>query len=592
MPSSNGLYGGDYRTIKRQWTKRIEADGGATCWRCEAWISPNEPWDLGHDDATGEIRGPEHAPCNRSAGARKGNAQRGGRVKSSEDVDLTTPEPSVSLSPDARLAWNPEYLRQFDWLRDLADVPEDSSPPLMMSPVPDDAVGSYGWLAIPWIEKVERKRLRWWQKLSLVRQLEHRADGSLCFRRKIESAPRRAGKSVGLRGGALWRMEHAEKPLATPFGEFVPFGEVQTVIHTGSDVAICREIQRGAWRWAEWYGWVVTRANGKEAVESDSGDRWLVRAQDAVYGYDVCLGMVDEGWNVKPDTVSEGLDPATLERCNPQVVLTSTAHRRATSLMRSELSAAMSLEDPRTLLLLWGAVAGSDPSDPAVWRSASPYWTEDRRELIASKYAKAAAGEVDPEADDPDPMKGFEAQYLNVWRIREPKRIGRPVVDQQAWGDLVVTAPNSPPDAVAVESWFDQGVAVARAWDTDDGIVVSVADCPDITSAATLVASYSFAGVVKVGSSLADSAAWSRSEIAVESVSCSVRMAVSQFAAAIKDGEFAHARSGVLTEQALALRVADGVDGVRVVSKDRADAVKAAVWAIQAACDGRGPNIW
>jgi hypothetical protein len=41
----------------------------------------------------------------------------------------------------------------------------------------------------------------------------------------------------------------------------------------------------------------------------------------------------------------------------------------------------------------------------------------------------------------------------------------------------------------------------------------------------------------------------------------------------------------LLTEQALAMRVADGVDGVRVVSKARADAIKAAMWAVKAALD-------
>jgi len=453
----------------------------------------------------------------------------------------------------------------------------------MMTPVPDDAVGSYGWLAIPWIERVERKTLRWWQRLSLVRQLEHRADGSLCWRKKIESAPRRAGKSVGLRGGALWRMEYAEKELLTEFGSFVPFAEVQTVIHTGSDIAICREIQRGAWRWAEEYDWTVTRANGKEAVESPAGDRWLVRAQDAVYGYDVCLGMVDESWNVKPDTVSEGIDPATLERCNPQVVLTSTAHRRATSLMRSELTAAMSLEDPDTLLLLWAAKMGSDPADPATWRAASPHWTEDRRRLIAAKYKKALSGEVDPEADDPDPMKGFEAQYLNIWRIREPRQIGRPVVDREVWSAMVAEAPDERPDVVAVEGWFDDGVAVARAWDGDAGVVVSVAEVPDVVSAAALVASYRCAGVVRVGSSLAAHPAWSDEGVRVEPTSEALKLAVAAFAVSIKEHGFKHARSGILTEQALALRVTESTDGVRVVSKERSDAVKAAVWAVREA---------
>ena len=61
---------------------------------------------------------------------------------------------------------------------------------------------------------------------------------SIMDREVLESAPRRAGKSVRLRGLMLWRMEHGD----------ALFGETQTIMHTGSDVAICREIQRGAWR--------------------------------------------------------------------------------------------------------------------------------------------------------------------------------------------------------------------------------------------------------------------------------------------------------------------------------------------------------
>lgn len=424
-----------------------------------------------------------------------------------------------------------------------------------------------------------RLRLRWWQRLSMVRTLEHRADGSLCWRKEINSAPRRSGKSVKIKVHACWRLEHGQ----------ALFGEVQTAIHTGSDMAICREIQRGAWRWAESRDWTVTRGNGKEAIETPGEDRWLVRAQDAVYGYDVHLGMVDEAWDVKPDTVSEGLEPASMERPSPQILLTSTAHRRATSLMRSELTAAMSLEDPETLLLLWAAPLDADPSDPEVWRAASPHWTEDRRKMIAAKYRKALAGETDPEFDDPDPMKGFEAQYLNKWRIREPKQAGSPVVDSEAWRQMAAAVPEFQPDVVAVEAWFDRGVSVAQAWDTDEGVVVSVQEVPDVPSAAALVASLQCRGRVLVGASLAAHSSWDDEGVAVESESGSVRQVAADFAQAIKERAFRHGRSGVLTEQALAMRVADGVDGVRVVSKDRADAVKAAVWAVRAAESAYSP---
>jgi hypothetical protein len=327
-------------------------------------------------------------------------------------------------APAPALTWDPARLAGYEWLRPFLAVPEDAAPPLAMSLPPDDAVGSYGADAIAWIESSQRLRLRWWQALAITRQLEHREDGSLCHRVVLESAPRRAGKSVRVRGLALWRMAHPEL-----------FGETQTVIHTGSDVAICREIQRGAWRWSEEVaGWTVSRSNGKEAVETPDGDRWLVRAQGAVYGYDVCLGIVDEGWNVAPDTVSEGLEPATLERLSPQLHLTSTAHRRATSLMRSRLQVALAGGDEDTLLMLWAAPAGADPGDPAVWRAASPHWSEDRRRLIADKYAKALAGKADPQADDPNPMAGFTAQYLNMWPL---DGVPDPAVDPAGWTDCL-----------------------------------------------------------------------------------------------------------------------------------------------------------
>lgn len=321
------------------------------------------------------------------------------------------------------LSWPGAGLARWPWLTPFATVPPDAAPPLWMTPPPADAVGSYGADAVVWIEHEQKITLRWWQRLAITRQLEHRADGTLCARTVLESAPRRAGKSVRVRGLALWRMAHPDL-----------FGEVQTVIHTGSDVAICREIQRGSWRWAEESaGWVVSRANGKEALETPDGDRWLVRAQDAVYGYDVTLGVVDEAWKVKPDTVTEGLEPATLERLSPQVHVTSTSHRRATSLMPTLLRSALTVDDPRVLVLVWAAAAGSDPGDPEVWRAASPYWSRDRAQLVADKYRAAAAGEVDPAADDPDPMAGFCAQYLNIWNLDIGPAVGERAIDPAAW---------------------------------------------------------------------------------------------------------------------------------------------------------------
>lgn len=73
-PAERG-YGYRHRETRRRWEQRVRA-GGVTCWRCRQAISPDDPWDLGHDDHDRtRYRGPEHRHCNRSAG---GQAKRRG----------------------------------------------------------------------------------------------------------------------------------------------------------------------------------------------------------------------------------------------------------------------------------------------------------------------------------------------------------------------------------------------------------------------------------------------------------------------------------------------------------------------------------
>lgn len=330
------------------------------------------------------------------------------------------------------------------WLKPYLKVPADASPPLAMSPVHPEAVGSYGPMAVRWIKAQVKIELRWWQKLAVIRQLEHRADGSLCWDSVVESASRRVGKSVRLRSMALWRLEVGS----------TLFEEPQLAIHTGKDLAIVREIQRGAWRWADERGWKVVRAIGRESIENGE-HRWLARSSDSVYGYDVTLGMVDEGWDVSPDVVAEGLEPAAMERISAQIVVTSTAHRKATSLMRSRITDAINADS--ALLMLWAVPDGSDSGDPAVWKAASAYWSPARLKLMQSKWDKAVRGEADPELDDPDPIAGFESQYLNKWMLRIGAGGALP-----GWGNLVTDRVPQSPEAFGIaadpsNSWYSMG---------------------------------------------------------------------------------------------------------------------------------------
>lgn len=288
------------------------------------------------------------------------------------------------------------------WLEFLREIPEDSAPPIAMSGSHPRAVGSFGPELIGWAgrEKLMRKP-RWWQALAICRQFEHDVDGRLVWREVIESGPRRIGKSTRLRVAALWRAAHPDV-----------FGEDQTVMLVSKDLAIGREIHSRAWPWAKERDWEVQKALALLEVSQDRG-RWLMRSQDAVYGYDVGYAQVDEAWDVKPAAIEDGLEPALLERENPQIHLTSTAHVRASSLMRGRMTdAILGLHDD-TLLLLWGALPDQDFDDPEVRRLASPHWSKDREQLVERTYLAAKSGVS--EVDDPDPIRGWAAQYLNVW---------------------------------------------------------------------------------------------------------------------------------------------------------------------------------
>lgn len=366
-------------------------------------------------------------------------------------IDLA---PGAGVSAILAARSDPMSAMDQPWMEHLREIPENAAPPLAMSGPHPRAVGSYGSECLAWAYKEFKLTPRWWQAVAVQRQLEHDAAGALVWREVLESGPRRIGKSTRLRAVAVWRTANADR-----------IGENQISMLVSKDLAVAKEIHSRSWRWAESNGWKVVRLNGGQEIETPAADgRWLLRAENAVYGYDVGYGQVDEAWGVDPQAISEGLEPALLERLWPQLHLTSTAHARASSLMRRRLLAALREADPNTLLMLWGAPPGSDFSDEAVWRAASPHWTQDRRDLIARKYAAALAGQDEPEFDDPDPIRGFAAQYLNVWPLLEESEGIFP-----AWGELARPVPDEPEVlALGVASspdhgWLSLGAVVDNA---------------------------------------------------------------------------------------------------------------------------------
>ena len=355
------------------------------------------------------------------------------------------------------------------WIDPLRDVPADAVWPRLMSAPHPAAVGSYGAdvAAFAATRGAMGEPLRWWQRLWLARLLEHDDTGALVWREALVSLARQLGKSWVLRELALWRIHQGDR-----------WGRGQDVVHTGKDLGICRQIQRPAWTWAHNHNTATHKAykvrlvNGQEEIERlADGSRWMLRAKTALNGLTASLAIVDEAWDVAPGPVEEDLAPTLVARRSSQLLLISTAHRKATPLMLDRRAAAVAdLTGDRRLLLEWSAPGGVDLDDRDAWRLASPHWDGEREDWIVDRLATARAGQSD-DPDEPDPLEAFSAQWLNVWpstALRPGK--GGPLVSTEAWdaseGTLAVTGPGW----VALENNATaRGVEAAVAFVVSDG---------------------------------------------------------------------------------------------------------------------------
>jgi hypothetical protein len=439
-----------------------------------------------------------------------------------------------------------------------------------------DAVGSYGAEAVGWLKANAGIDCRWWQHLALVRQLEHDADGVLVWLTALETTARQVGKSILLRGGATWRLHRSEL-----------FGEEQTIMHTGKDLAVCKEVQRPARTWAKAHGYQVFEGNGAvQITEPVSGSRWLVRAKDGVYGYSVSNGLVDEAWGVAPGVVEDGLEPTMAERRSPQNVLASTAHSRATSLFPTHrLTALGQLDDPgSTLLIEWSARRDADIDDPVAWRQASPHWSRGRQRLLESRLARVHAGEaLDP--DESDPVESFRTQFLNVWPLRTSSDPGQVLIPPDVLAGCVAEVDaGQAPIFVAVEDHYGRGAAVAAVarladgryeldgWLVDDWATASgdVQLLVDVRDRVTVI----------VGTALA--ADVEPRHHATVATPADTRAGLALLRQLMTTGQVVH-DAGPDLDQLAAVHVRELPSGLTPVAGQRADLARAAAWALLAA---------
>ena len=464
------------------------------------------------------------------------------------------------------------------WLAEIRKVPPDGSWPRFMTVPHPGAVGSYGVDAIEWLRAEAGITFRWFQRLTLIRQLEHDADGQLVWLEALETTARQVGKSTLLRGAAMWRLHQAGL-----------FGEEQTLLHTGKDLPVCKEVQRLARAWAKGRGYPVREQNGNEQItEPISGSRWIVRGKGSVYGYPGSYVLVDEAWGVATEVVEDGLEPTMAERISPQMVLASTAHRKATALFPNHRAAALlQIDAPESMLLLeWSARRDAEIDDMGAWRQASPHWSVGRQRLLEQKLARALAGEsLDPDEDDP--VESFRSQFLNIWPVRVSSDPGTVLIDPAVWATLTDRVDTGTEKIfVAVEDHYGRGAAVAAVAKLGDGryeldgwlcgswaeafadveLLRAVRERVHLQVGQTLVREVEPRLRAKV-----QSAAQTRAGLAL----------LRQLAAS---GQVIHDDAPDL-EQVTTVRVRELPSGLAVVAGARADLARAAAWALLAAHD-------
>jgi hypothetical protein len=476
------------------------------------------------------------------------------------------------------------------WLEELLDVPGDATWPRLMTPPHPGAVGSLGEEFAAVAEYRSGKPLLWWQRLLATRMLEVDGEGRLVWPTILLTVARQCGKSWILRELLWWRLHEGAR-----------FGEPQEVLHTGKDIAVCKDIQRPARAYARMPEWrdnyKVREQNGEIGIERlADGSRWSVRSRYAVYGYSVSVAAVDEAWKVASEVVDDGVTPTMVEREQPQLLLVSTAHRAATSLMLNRRRVALgALEDPAAgdLLVEWSVPRESPIDEPEVWRLASPHWTAQRERTVSDALERALVGEID-DVDEPDPIEAFRSQWLNQWPtqlVRKDK--GEPLLDDLSqWTEATSSVDGFGPAVVGVEDWFGKGAAVAVVRDAGGGQWIAAGwefpRRPDaFARVAELVEQVPGSRVV-VGATLVDEPALADLPIAelLTATGPRTRAGLALLRELVAGGRLIHdpADGDELDDQFRGARVQRLSSGLSLVGGARADLLRAVGWAVTVAC--------
>jgi len=403
--------------------------------------------------------------------------------------------------------------------------------------------------------------LRWHQWLIVQRALEYNEDGNLCWPLVLITMPRQQGKTVLLAELALWRAAHAHL-----------WGERQRVLHAARNAGLANEVQAACRLWAGDAGLDVKRRMGDSYISFPDGSHWHVRALKAVYGQRVSLALLDEGWDMQPESFWQGLWPAMSERTSRQAWVFSAANGGDRGLIRSMAAA------PGTLVIAWGAPKDADYTDERIWDLATPHMTPNR--LDAMRTASATVG--------------FEMEWLNVWPFAEEEMMGWPPHLNNCKQTI-----GSPAEGClgAIEVSQDRArYGYAVAWPEPDGRISALTGTATSLPDAIKALEAWEPSMVFVGLSLRESPLWPWH---VQGVGMKeTKEATPILELRIRNGMLSHDHNAMLMQEALAARVTEVESGM-VLSARRSvgpvPTLKALCWATWAVDSGKfqiASNIW
>jgi hypothetical protein len=470
------------------------------------------------------------------------------------------------------------------WLDELREVPGDAVWPRLMTLPHPAAVDSLGVEFEWWVRARTGRRLRWFQRLVVCRLLEVDADGRLVWESAVWSMARQLGKSWLLRELIMWRLHQGER-----------FGCPQEIAHMAMTVQHALDVLEPEQRWAKARrgDYAVGEAHDDESITRMFDEsRWLVvskgtKRSGGAYGKSTGLAVVDEGWAVRAAAVDDALEPTTVAMPQSQLLLVSTAHRMATSLMLDRRAAALAALDDGSdgdLIIEWSAPFDAELEDREMWRLASPYWTAQRERLIAKAVRRALSGQASDDPDEPDPVQAVRAQWLNIWPRRLTVGGGEQLVDVAAWRSL-----RRPAEAcagrlwVAVEDNFGHGAAVAAVAELGDDVFevdgwLAADRVEAVAQAEALIAAHPAPATLVLGPSL-DRAR----RTCQRAGSGETRYGLPLLRSLVAQRRLVHDDTPELDEQIAAVRVRQVIGGLHLVGGKRADLVRAVCWALRAA---------